>query len=119
VIFLLSLISLFVGPQALGICESLLIDSSISDQNLHHYMEYDQFTSPIWVINPPSSHDFLDVEFPSDEAILEAMTMDDRPWEDMHHILFFLPKLETLEVDYQRNPWPEPSNGLYLKKYYA
>jgi hypothetical protein len=36
------------------------------------------------------SLDFMDVEFPSDEAILEAMILDFRP----------LPKLETLQVDY-------------------
>jgi hypothetical protein len=44
------------------------------------------------------------LNFLSDEAILEAMTMNGRPWEDMHHIFLFLPKLETLQVDYQRNP---------------
>jgi hypothetical protein len=96
-----------------------MIDSASSGKNLHHYMEYDQFTLPTWVVNPPGSHDFLDVEFPSDEAILEAMSTDGIPWEYMHHKLFFLLKLETLQDDYQRNHCLEPSNGLYLKKYYA
>jgi hypothetical protein len=49
-----------------------------------------------------SSLGFMDVEFPSDEAILEALITDFRP----------LPELETLQVGYQRNPWPEPRNGL-------
>ena len=57
----------------------------------------------------PSSPDFMDVELPLDEAILEAMIMDFQP----------LPKLENLRVGYRRNPWPEPSHGLYLDKYYA
>jgi hypothetical protein len=61
----------------------------------------------------------LDAELPSDEDILEAMISYGTPWEDMHHKLFFLPELEDLQVDYQRNPWSETSNGLYLKKYYA
>jgi len=30
----------------LGICDSFLVDSVNSDNNLHHYMEYNQFTSP-------------------------------------------------------------------------
>jgi hypothetical protein len=60
----------------------------------------------ICVLSSPS---FMDVEFPSDEAILEAMIMDFRP----------LLELETLQVCYQRNPWPEPSNGLYLENYDA
>jgi hypothetical protein len=47
------------------------------------------------------------------------MISNGRPWEYMHCILLFLPKLETLQVEYQINPWPEPSNELYLKKYYA
>ena len=59
-------------------------------------MEYDQFTSPIWTTIPPNSHDLVDVELPSDEVILEAMTMDLRPWEDMNHRLFFLLELKTL-----------------------
>jgi len=58
----------------------------------------------------------LDVELPSNEAILEAMTMDDRSWEDTHYKLFIFPKIETLEVDYQINLWPDPSNELYLNK---
>ena len=44
----------------------------------------------------PSLHDFLDVKFPSNEAIIEAMIIDGRPWENMHHRLFFLPEHETL-----------------------
>jgi hypothetical protein len=51
----------------------------------------------------------MNLEFPSDEAILEAMIMFHRP----------LTKLEDLLVGYQRNPWFEPSNELYLENYYA
>jgi hypothetical protein len=51
----------------------------------------------------------MDVYFPSDEAILEAVIMDHRtPLE-----------LEDLQVGYQRIPWPKPRNGLYLDHYYA
>jgi hypothetical protein len=35
--------------------------------------------------------------FPSDEAILEAMTELERPWEDMHHRSYFLPELNRVE----------------------
>jgi hypothetical protein len=45
------------------------------------------------------SCDLLDIEFPLDEAILEAMTMVDIPLEDMHHQLSFFSKLEQLVVD--------------------
>jgi hypothetical protein len=76
-------------------CDSPLIDSANSSQNLHHHMEYGQFASPLGTINPPRSRDFLDVELPSDEAILEAMTTNYILWEDLHCGLCFLPFWET------------------------
>jgi hypothetical protein len=56
-----------------------------------------------------SSPCFMDVEFPPDEAILEAMILDFRP----------LPELKNLQVDYQKRPWSRPRNGPYLENYYA
>jgi hypothetical protein len=52
-----------------------------------------------------SSPVFMDVEFHSNEDILEAMIMDLQP----------PPELEYLLVGYQRIPCLEPSNGLYLE----
>jgi hypothetical protein len=51
--------------------------------------EMDPVLEPIWVVDSSSSHDFLDGTFPSNEAILEAMTGPDRPWEDLHHRSYF------------------------------
>jgi hypothetical protein len=45
------------------------------------------------------SHDFLDETFPSDEAILEAMNVSERPWDNMHHRSYFLPILERIKQD--------------------
>jgi hypothetical protein len=61
-------------------------------------MEYDSSTSPIWLVIPPSSHDFLDSMMPSYEDILEYMIELKIPWEYMHHRSFFLLKLEKLKV---------------------
>jgi len=44
----------------------------------------------------PSLHDFLNVDFDFDEAILESMTTDSQSWEEMHHRFLFLLKLEKL-----------------------
>jgi hypothetical protein len=55
--------------------DSSLIDSSSPGQNLHRHMEYGQFASPFGTVDPPCLSDLSDFEFPSDEAILEAMTM--------------------------------------------
>jgi hypothetical protein len=81
-------------------CDSSLIDSTILVQNLHSHMEYGQFSSPFGTINPPRSHDFSDFELPSDEAILESITIVSIPWEDLHLWLCFLPFWETFQVDY-------------------
>jgi hypothetical protein len=93
--------------------DSLLIDSGSPGQNLHHHMEYGQFTSPFGTVDP-HLHDFSDFELPSDEAILEAMTMVSIPQEDLCHGLCFLPFWETSQVDYRRDFWSEPSSGFYL-----
>ena len=45
------------------------------------------------------SHDFLDDIFPSDEAILEAMSRLEQPWGELHHRSYFLPKLDDIERD--------------------
>jgi hypothetical protein len=93
----------------MGACKPFLSPLGLS--NLVFPLESDlvvcKTSSPgICVLSSPG---FMDVEFPSDEAILEAMIMDLRP----------PPELEALQVGYQRNPWLEPSNGLYLENYYA
>jgi len=51
----------------------------------------------------------MGVEFPLDEDTLEAMIMDLRP----------PPELEDLHFCYQRSPWLEPRNGIFLENYYA
>jgi hypothetical protein len=35
---------------------------------------------------------------PSDEAVIEAMTSPDKPWDDLHHRSYFLPKLSRIEA---------------------
>jgi hypothetical protein len=34
---------------------------------------------------------------PSDEVVIEAMTSPEKPWEDLHHISYFLPELSRIE----------------------
>ena len=57
---------------------------------------------PAWVVESSHSHDFLDDFFLSDEAILEAMSRIEQPWEALHHRSYFLPKLNRLECDHFR-----------------
>jgi hypothetical protein len=47
-------------------------------------MEYDQFTSPFGTVDDPRSCYFLDIELPSNVAILEVINMVSIPWEELH-----------------------------------
>ena len=47
--------------------------------------ELDGDVAPAWTLRSSSAQDCLDTTLPSEEAILEAMTSVDRPWDDLHH----------------------------------
>ena len=50
-----------------------------------------------WVVQYTHAHDYLDMVFPSDEEIIEAMSGVEPPWEELHHRSYFLPELDRLE----------------------
>ena len=52
---------------------------------------------PAWAVESSHTHDCLDSVFPSDEAIIEAMSGVEPPWEELHHRSYFLPHLDQLE----------------------
>jgi hypothetical protein len=60
--------------------------------------ELDPLFEPIWAQNSLVDTDSLDLVLPSDEAIIEAMTGPDKPWEDLHHRSYFLPDLHRIEA---------------------
>ena len=55
--------------------------------------ELDPLHEPIWAQGSLATTDSLDLVLPSDEAVIEAMTSPDKPWEDLHHRSYFLPEL--------------------------
>jgi hypothetical protein len=55
--------------------------------------ELDPLLEPIWAQGSLTNTDSLDLVLPSDEAVIEAMTSLNKPWEDLHHISYFLPEL--------------------------
>jgi hypothetical protein len=59
----------------------------------------DPVLRPVWATSLSCSHHFLDETLPLDEAILEAMNVYERPWDNMHHQYYFLPSLERIEQD--------------------
>ena len=53
--------------------------------------ELEEAYLPAWAENSLHTEDCLDMVFPSDEAILEAMCSYDKICEDIHHRSYFLP----------------------------
>jgi hypothetical protein len=60
--------------------------------------ELDPLLEPIWAQGSLANIDSLDLVLPSDEAVIEAMTSPDKPWEDLHHRSYFLPELSRIEA---------------------
>jgi hypothetical protein len=58
----------------------------------------DPLLEPIWAQDSLVNTDSLDLVLPSDEAIIEAMTSPNKPWDDLHHISYFLPELHRIEA---------------------
>ena len=61
--------------------------------------EEDPYALFAWAVLSSHSHDCLNDIFPSDEAILEAMSRLEQTWGDLHHRSYFLPKLDDIEHD--------------------
>ena len=38
--------------------------------------------------------------FHTDESIREFLSMDELPWDDLHHRSFFLPEIDRFEIDF-------------------
>lgn len=65
---------------------SAIQSESISAISSPQEDELDQYSLLEWADIPSSSsHEFLSDTLLSDEAILEAMMLSERPWEDNHH----------------------------------
>jgi hypothetical protein len=47
--------------------------------------ELDPLLELIWAHGSLADTDSLDLVLPSDEAVIEAMTSPDKPWEYIHH----------------------------------
>jgi hypothetical protein len=73
--------------------------STDTGQQLHPQMECDQTTPPTRDVDSPSSHDILDLELPSKEAIWEVMASIYKPKEGENHRESTLPSLELMRVD--------------------
>jgi hypothetical protein len=75
-----------------------LVQQASANPDLTPAQELDPLLEPIWAQGSLATTDSLDLIFPSDEAVIEAMTSPDKPWEDLHHRSYFLLELHRIEA---------------------
>ena len=52
---------------------------------------------PYWIETPPPSPDCLSHTLPTNESIMEVMSLKEMPWEYYHHRSYFLPPFHMVE----------------------
>jgi hypothetical protein len=76
----------------------IIFQQASVDPDLTPAQELDPVLEPIWAQGSLTTTDSLDLVFPSDEEIIEALTGPDRPWDDLHHRSYFLRELRRIEA---------------------
>ena len=71
--------------SATEIAYQSIVDSAESIPAPLSLEELDGDVAPAWTLSSSSAQDCLDTTLTSEEAILEAITGIDRPWDDLHH----------------------------------
>jgi hypothetical protein len=75
-----------------------LVQQASADPDLTPTQELDPILEPIWAQGSLADTDSLDLVLPSEKAIIEAMTILETPWDDLHHRSYFLPELSRIEA---------------------
>jgi hypothetical protein len=90
----------FVMSMPLSVAEVAysLVQQASANLDLTPAQELDPLLEPIWAQGYLSTINLLDLVLPSDEAVIEAMTSLDKPWEDLHYRSYFLPKLSRIKA---------------------
>ena len=74
-----------------------IVQQALADPDLTPTHKLDLVLEPIWAQGSLTTTYSLNLVFPY-EAILEALTGLDRPWDDLHHRSYFLPELRRIEA---------------------
>ena len=75
--------------------ESIQTLSDTPEQRDHHVVP-DAYPSPYWLHENDRFTYYLLLNLPSDESIMEAMSVDDLPWKDGHHRSSFFPDIQNM-----------------------
>jgi hypothetical protein len=72
------------------------IQSTSPSSNDQHLLAPDSYSMPSWLNSLSSVFDYISPIFPSDESIMEILSINELPWDDNHHRSSFLPPLEEI-----------------------
>jgi hypothetical protein len=72
------------------------IQSTSPSSDDQHLLAPNSYSMPSWLNSLTSTFDFNSQIFPSDQSIMEMISIDDIPWDDSHHRPSFLPPLEEI-----------------------
>jgi hypothetical protein len=75
-----------------------LFQQALADTDPTPTQQLDLIPDPIWAQGSLVGTDSLDLVLPLDEAIIEVMTILDKPWDDLHHRSYFLPELSRIKA---------------------
>ena len=65
-----------------------------------HLMALDPYHLPYWLEPSLPTLDYLSQTFPSDDSIMEIMSMNESVWEDHHHRSLFLSNTSSTDHDF-------------------
>ena len=66
----------------------------------HHLVESDPYHLPYWLDSPLLTLDYLSQTFPSNESIMEIMSLDEYLWDESHHLSSFLTNANLVDSDF-------------------
>jgi hypothetical protein len=102
----------------------VVVQSTSPSSYDHHLLAPDNYLMPSWLSSLSSAIDYISPIFPSDESIIEMLSIDAIPQDDNHHRSSFLPPHEEIrgeihsispaDVDFPSSPMTSTSDDLDL-----
>jgi hypothetical protein len=77
------------------------IQSTSPSPDDQHLVASNSYSLPSWLNSLSSTFDYILHIFPSDESIMEMLSIEESPWDDNHHRSSFLPSLDEIEENIQ------------------
>jgi hypothetical protein len=77
------------------------IQSASPSLDNQHMVASNSYSIPSWLNSLSSNFDYILQIFPSDESIMEMLSIEESPWNDNHHCSSFLSSLDEIEENIQ------------------